>query len=195
MKLTLPTDSKIRKDYPMATGCDEYFPAALAGVARHSFLAGARHTPGEPMHHKRGASMDHTDCIRRHMTDMADMLAWLAREPEVPTGDVVVALMAEADALAWRALAYSQQLHETHGGAPLAPAARMDPPSTDHTAAEVVALAWKPGDGICATPGCGLRAGHDGLHVADSVVKEVCAREPEEPGMTRVGRAGFDPAD
>lgn len=131
MKATLPTDSAERKNYPLATGCDEYFPAALAGVARHSFLAGARHTPGQPMHHNRGASMDHRDCIRRHMVDLADFVAALERGYTSDVGPI----LDEANALAWRALAYAQELHERFGGAPLAPAARLPKPAAAPTTA------------------------------------------------------------
>jgi hypothetical protein len=131
MKLTLPTDSAERKEYPLFRGCDMYFPAALAGVARHSFISNEKHNPGEPMHHSRGKSADHADCIRRHLVDLADMLAACGRIGESPEDgrsshdepELIAALLAEANALAWRALALSQELHERFGNAPLAPAA------------------------------------------------------------------------
>jgi hypothetical protein len=116
--LTLPTDSQERKNYPMLSGVLRYFPAALAGIAKISKLGNDKHNPGQPMHHARGKSMDHGDCILRHLTDTEDLLAAMER------GDVVTqeqALM-EASQLAWRALAYSQELHERFG-APLAPGA------------------------------------------------------------------------
>lgn len=111
--LTLPADSQARKQIPLLSGCLRYFPAALAGVARLSKAGNDKHNPGEPLHHARGKSSDHGDCILRHMVDLQDHLA---------AGDTEAALD-EADAIAWRALALSQELHEA-AGAPMAPGAR-----------------------------------------------------------------------
>jgi len=129
--LTLPTDTAERKQIPLFSGCLAYFPAALAGVARHSKVGNDKHNPGEPLHHARGKSMDHEDCILRHLTDLADMLARrqrrgnelaaTARNDELFTKPI----LDEANALAWRALALSQKLHEQYGGAPLAPGAAV----------------------------------------------------------------------
>ncbi len=135
MKLTLPTDSAKRKEYGLSSFCDDYFPAALVGVARHSFHAGVKHTGGQPIH-KRWLSTDHADCIRRHLLDLKDMQAHFERT--APPTEVEAALLCqEADALAWRALALSQELHEKFDGAPLAPAARLQPEPGLHTAAEM----------------------------------------------------------
>lgn len=127
-KLTLPTDSAVRKDVPLYSGCYTYFPAALAGVAIHSKAGNDKHNPGETLHHARGKSMDHADCIARHSMDLADMLAAIERHA---TPDIVSAqdILTEARALSWRALAWHQELEERFGEAPLAPAARL--PSTD----------------------------------------------------------------
>lgn len=119
---TLPTDSEARKEYPMFSGLLKYFPAALAGAARHSKQGNDKHNPGEPLHHARGKSMDHGDCIIRHLTDMADYIAAIEREGS----PVVPHLIEEANALVWRASALSQQIHEEYGGAPMAPAARSE---------------------------------------------------------------------
>jgi hypothetical protein len=40
--------------------------AALAEVAKISKAGNDKHNPGEPLHHARGKSMDHADCIARH---------------------------------------------------------------------------------------------------------------------------------
>lgn len=126
MNLTLPADSSARKEIPMFTGCVAYFPAALAGVARHSKISNDKHNPGEPLHHARGKSMDHADCIQRHLVDIHDMLAALRDlDQNRLDANMVASLLTEANALAWRALALSQDLHERFGGAPLAPAARL----------------------------------------------------------------------
>lgn len=117
--LTLPTDSLARKDVPMFSGLLRYFPAALVGVARHSKAGNDKHNPGEPLHHARGKSQDHEDCIMRHLTDLSDLLASAERgRIDSPS------ILEEVNALAWRSLAFSQKLHELYGGSPLAPGAR-----------------------------------------------------------------------
>lgn len=116
---TLPTDSAERKQYPLHAGCFKYFPAALAGVARTSKLGNDKHNPGQPLHHARGKSMDHGDCILRHLIDLDGLLA--ARSRGAAVSDE--ALLSEASSLAWRALALSQELHELFGS-PLAPGAK-----------------------------------------------------------------------
>ena len=65
----LPTDKQARKERPMARGLLDYFPDALAEVARVSFVANEQHNPGEPMHWAREKSTDHADCIMRHLID------------------------------------------------------------------------------------------------------------------------------
>lgn len=119
--LTLPTDSAERKNYPMLRGCLNYFPAALAGVSNISKLGNDKHNPGQPLHHARGKSMDHGDCILRHLTDTENLLAAFNRYDElVKQEDILV----EANQLAWRTLAYVQELHEKFGS-PLAPGAKI----------------------------------------------------------------------
>lgn len=65
----LSTDSDERKQQPIATGVLDYFPDALAEVARLSKIGNDKHNPGEPLHWSRGKSDDHADCILRHMID------------------------------------------------------------------------------------------------------------------------------
>ncbi len=117
--LTLPTDSAARKATPILGGCLRYFPAAIAGVARHSLASNEKHNPGEPLHHSREKSDDHDECIQRHLMDLQDLLAAIERGHDVHSA----VLLTEANALCWRALALSQELHERYG-APLAPGAR-----------------------------------------------------------------------
>jgi hypothetical protein len=117
--MTLPTDSNERKEYPIFRGCLRYFPAALAGVSRISKMGNDKHNPGEELHHARGKSMDHGDCIIRHLIDVEDLVAALNRGDEVPLEAVLI----EVNQMAWRVLAFSQELHERFG-APLAPGAK-----------------------------------------------------------------------
>jgi hypothetical protein len=129
MNTTLPQDSQLRKEYPLFRGLFRYFPAALAGVARHSKTGNDKHNPGEEMHHARGKSNDHADCILRHLMDLSDMVGHLERVQGMYTNDEIQkqfmpAILDEANALCWRVLAMSQQLHEAHG-APMAPGAKQ----------------------------------------------------------------------
>ena len=65
----LPTDSKARKDIPLARGCLDYFPLAIAAVAELSRAGNDKHNPGQPLHWSREKSSDHADCIMRHLVD------------------------------------------------------------------------------------------------------------------------------
>jgi len=117
---TLPTDSNARKDYPLFRGLLRYFPAALGGISKTSKLGNDKHNPGEEMHHARGKSVDHGDCIIRHLVDVEDLLAAYNRgDTKVTQSDI----LNEVNQMAWRALAFSQELHEKFG-APLAPGAK-----------------------------------------------------------------------
>lgn len=139
---TLPDDSKARYQYPIASGCMAYFPAALAGVAKHSYIGGAKYNDGALVH-LRYISTQHFDCVQRHLFDLQDLLA--ARERGEAYVNALVydfeekkeimrelpieeAILIECNALSWRSLAISQELHEKLGGKPLAPAARLAPP-------------------------------------------------------------------
>lgn len=120
ISLTLPTDSTVRKDYPILSGCLKYFPAAIAGVSNIAKLGNDKHNPGQELHHARSKSTDHGDCIIRHLIDTEDLLAAEAR------GNIKVAkeaILIEVNQMVWRALAYSQCIHEKYG-APMAPAAK-----------------------------------------------------------------------
>ena len=104
----LNADSATRKAYPMARGLLDYFPDALAEVAKVSHLGNEKHNAGEPMHHARGKSMDHADCIMRHLVGRGGF-----------DGDV-----RESAALAWRALALLQEELEADLGLSLPRGAR-----------------------------------------------------------------------
>lgn len=131
MNMTLPKDSEDRKNVPVFSGVLKYAPAALAGVARISKLGNDKHNPGEPLHHARGKSTDHADCILRHTMDVADIEAAIERirNPYLD-GEERAAILTEVSQLSWRTLMWSQELHEKYGGAPLAPGARLPEPAT-----------------------------------------------------------------
>jgi hypothetical protein len=106
----LPLESGARKDVPMARGLLDYFPAALAEVAKVSQYGNEKHNPGEELHHARGKSTDHADCVIRHLVD---------RGTRDADGQRHTALVA------WRALALLQQELEDEGLAPLPRGARL----------------------------------------------------------------------
>lgn len=107
----LPTGSADRKAVPVASGFLDYFPAAAAAVARVSKAGNDKHNPGQPMHHARGKSMDHADCIVRHLMERGS----IDSEDGLP----------HSAKLAWRALALLQEEEEQMRGAPLARGARL----------------------------------------------------------------------
>lgn len=106
----LPTDSEARKRAPMAQGVLHYFPNALFQIARLSYAGNEKHNPGEPLHHARGKSSDHADCIMRHLVEAGTI------DPDDGFSHTVK--------LAWRALAMLQEEEEAKG-APLARNARL----------------------------------------------------------------------
>lgn len=67
--MKLPEDAKERKDTPIATGVLDYFPDAIAEVARVSKAGNDQHNPGQPLHWAKEKSTDHADCIARHLLE------------------------------------------------------------------------------------------------------------------------------
>lgn len=96
----LPTDAKERKGIPIFTGCLDYFPNALAEVAKISKQGNDQHNPGEPLHWARGKSTDHADTCIRHLMER---------------GTLDVDGTRHSAKAAWRALALLQQEMEDAG--------------------------------------------------------------------------------
>lgn len=65
----LPTEAKSRKAIPIATGCIDYFPLALAAVAELSRKGNDQHNPGKPLFWDRTKSQDEADALMRHFID------------------------------------------------------------------------------------------------------------------------------
>lgn len=107
-KRLIETTSELRKQYPMATGLLDYFPDACAEVSRVSYEGNLKHNPGEPMHHARGKSMDHPDCMMRHLAERGGFDGKIRHSA----------------ALAWRAMANLQEELEAEYGFPLPRGAR-----------------------------------------------------------------------
>lgn len=65
----LTTDYEARKNLPVITGVVDYFPDAIAAVAAVSKAGNDQHNPGEPLHWARNKSLDHANCIGRHLME------------------------------------------------------------------------------------------------------------------------------
>lgn len=73
------TDAQERKDCPIWRGCLNYFPNALAAVARISKRGNDQHHPDKPLHWDMSKSTDEADCLVRHLTEGEfDAVAWRA---------------------------------------------------------------------------------------------------------------------
>lgn len=97
--MALSNDAAERKTYPMGTGVLDYFPDALAEVAKVSFIGNIQHNPGQPLHWAKEKSQDEPDCIIRHYTQ---------RFEKDTDGTYHAAKMC------WRALAFLQKLIEAN---------------------------------------------------------------------------------
>jgi hypothetical protein len=94
----LPTDAAARKELPIATGVLDYFPLALAEVARVSKTGNDQHNPNQPLHWDRSKSSDESDALIRH---------FLERDKIDSDGTYHAAKMV------WRGLAYLEKLLES----------------------------------------------------------------------------------
>ena len=95
----LPTDYQERKNLPIGTGVLDYFPDALAEVAKVSKIGNDQHNgEGSPLHWDRSKSTDESDALIRHFID---------RDKKDSDGTYHAAKMA------WRSLSYLQKLIES----------------------------------------------------------------------------------
>jgi len=104
----LPLGAQERKAVPLASGVMDYFPAALAEVAKVSFKGNEQHNPGQPLHWARGKSTDHADTMLRHFLER---------------GTIDTDGTRHSAKMVWRALALLQMELE-HDGYPTARGAR-----------------------------------------------------------------------
>lgn len=98
---SLPAEASARKATPIATGVLDYFPLALAEVARVSKAGNDQHNPGQPLHWNRSKSQDHVDCLIRHA---------------IERGAIDTDGMRHSAKMAWRALAILQEELEKEAG-------------------------------------------------------------------------------
>ena len=100
----LPTDPKARKACPIGTGVLDYFPLALAEVARCSLAGNIQHNgEGTPLRWDRQKSTDESDALIRHFLERGTV-----------DGDGV----RHSAKLAWRALALLQKEMEAVSSKP-----------------------------------------------------------------------------
>ena len=92
--MSLPTDAKERKNVPIASGCIDYFPDAIAAVAELSRIGNDQHNPGQPLHWDRTKSTDESDALMRHF---------------IERGSVDADGVRHSTKVAWRALALLQK--------------------------------------------------------------------------------------
>jgi hypothetical protein len=90
----LPKNAEGRKAVPIATGVLDYFPGALAEVARVSKAGNDQHNPGEPLHWAKEKSTDEADALVRHLLER---------------GTYDTDGMRHSAKMAWRALALLQR--------------------------------------------------------------------------------------
>ena len=67
--MLLPTDAQERKKIPIVSGVLDYFPLAIAEVAKCSWAGNQQHHPDKELHWDKTKSTDHADCIGRHLID------------------------------------------------------------------------------------------------------------------------------
>lgn len=116
--VTLPEDSAERRAIPLTQGVLQYFPAALAEVAKVSMMGADKHSNGQliwtrPASPSEEEVRDHLDCVLRHIVDWGDV----GRDKES-------GLNALAHA-AWRILAALQVDMESMQHAPVSPNSRV----------------------------------------------------------------------
>jgi hypothetical protein len=103
-RTALPTTAADRKGIPIATGCLDYFPDAIAAVARLSKVGNDQHNPSQPLHWDKSKSTDEADALVRHLLDR---------------GTIDTDGQRHSAKVAWRALALLQREIESEraGGA------------------------------------------------------------------------------
>lgn len=103
--MSLPSDSKARKEIPLYSGLVKYFPNALIEVARTSWVGNEQHHPGTPLHWDRAKSTDEADALLRHLFDDA---MGVPMDGDIP----------HLAKVAWRALAMLQKACEASENIP-----------------------------------------------------------------------------
>lgn len=99
--INLPSDPHNRKGIPIGTGVLDYFPSAIAEVAKLSKVGNDQHNPGERLHWARSKSTDQFDTIVRHL---------------IQRGTIDTDGVRHSTKAAWRCLALLQEELEREAG-------------------------------------------------------------------------------
>ena len=83
----IPDDNAERKAIPVYSGFIQYFPHAIAAIAKHPAICNEQHNPGAPLHWAIDKSTEELDSLCRHMLNGSDQN------------------IEDAVAMAWRAIA------------------------------------------------------------------------------------------
>lgn len=67
--MSLPSDAAARKHVPIASGVLDYFPDAIAEIAKVSWAGNQQHHPGAALHWDRTKSTDEADALMRHFME------------------------------------------------------------------------------------------------------------------------------
>lgn len=67
--MSLPKNAEDRKRIPIVTGVLDYFPDAIAEVAKVSLAGNEQHHPGKPLHWDKTKSTDEADALGRHLME------------------------------------------------------------------------------------------------------------------------------
>ena len=100
--MSLPTDSKARKNIPVYRGFIKCFPDAIAAVAQLTGVATKQHHPDGGVYWDKTKSTDELDALLRHMLD--DVMEPLSRDAEG---------VLHAVKIAWRGMANLQRLSDS----------------------------------------------------------------------------------
>lgn len=95
-------DAQERKDTPIVSGVLDYFPDAIAEVARCSLAGNKQHHDGTPLHWDKSKSTDEADALVRHLMER---------------GTIDTDGIRHSAKVAWRALALLQRELEAEANA------------------------------------------------------------------------------
>jgi len=63
------TEAEERKQTPVFSGVLNYFPKAIAEIAKVSYIGNEQHNPGSALHWDRSKSGDELDALTRHLLE------------------------------------------------------------------------------------------------------------------------------
>lgn len=113
--MSLPTDAQERKATPIATGVLDYFPDALAEVAKCSKAGNDQHNPGQPLHWAKEKSTDEADALVRHFLERGTFDADGIRHSAKVAWRALALLQRELDAREVHVVDYAELFRKYEG--------------------------------------------------------------------------------